>query len=269
MSTQRQPSKAAAASRVSPGMLSLFMLYLRWYVPRHFHAMRVAHADRFPTDAQPLIVCINHASWWDPLVILLLSRHLAPHRFAHAPMEAEALEHYSFFRSIGAFPVDNSSSRAGAQFLRQAADVLARADAILWMTPEGRFTDARQRPVAWRAGTAALTRQLEHCTVVPLALEYTFWNERLPEVLCSVGEPLRFAADELEPTERRNARLQSAMSEAQDELSTRTQKRDPTLFHTVFAGRAGVSAFYDLWRRLKAWAGGRPYIAEHSTIAHK
>jgi 1-acyl-sn-glycerol-3-phosphate acyltransferase len=245
------------------------MLYLRWYVPRHFHALRVAHTDRFPRDARPLLVCINHASWWDPLVILTLSRYLAPRRFAYAPMEAVALRQYGFFRRLGAFPVDNSSPRAGAQFLRQAADILSRADAILWMTPEGRFTDVRQRPVAWRAGTAALTRHLENCTVVPLAVEYTFWDERLPEVLCSIGEPLLFTSENSESTELRNIRLQTAMHDVQEELAARARKRDAALFESLFAGGTGVSATYDLWRRLKAAVSGRPYVSEHGSIAHK
>ena len=262
-------TRSAATPRVSPRVLALFMMYLRWYLPRHFHALRVAHADRFPRDARPLIVCINHASWWDPLVILTLSRYLAPKRFAYAPMEAEALRNYGFFSRIGAFPVDNSSARAGAQFLRHAADILSRADAILWVTPEGRFTDVRQRPIGWRTGTAALTRHLEHCTVVPLAVEYIFWDERLPEVLCEIGEPLFFTSENSESTELRNARLETAMHELQDELAMGAQKRDTALFESVFAGGAGVSAPYDLWRRVKSAISGRPYVSEHGTIAHK
>ena len=256
-----------ATAPVSPRVLALFMAYLHWYMPRHFHAMRIAHAETFPHGAQPLIVCINHASWWDPLMILTLSRHLAPGRFAYAPMEAAALKQYGFFRRIGAFPVDNSSSRAGAHFLRQAMDVLARPDAILWVTPEGRFTDVRERPVTWKQGVAALTRQFEECTLVPLALEYTFWDERLPEVLCSIGEPLRFTLAEEESNTERTSRLQAAMTATQDELAQRAVTRDASRFTTVFAGSGGVSAAYDAWRRVKAAVSGRPYIAEHSAIA--
>jgi 1-acyl-sn-glycerol-3-phosphate acyltransferase len=257
------------ATALSPRVLALFLLYLQWYVPKHFHALRVAHAERFPSSAHPLICCINHASWWDPLVILLLSKQLAPGRFAHAPMEAEALQHYGFFRRIGAFPVDNTSPRAGAQFLRQAAAILSRPEAILWMTPEGRFTDARQRPILWKPGTAALTRHLDSCTVVPLAVEYTFWDERLPEVLCSIGEPMVFSSADRESTAERTQRLEAAMMVMQDELVTRALKRDGTLFTTVFSGSAGVGIFYDLWRRMKSTMTGKPYVAEHGTIAQK
>ena len=258
-----------AGKKFSPRLLSLFMAYLHWYMPRHFHALRVAHAERFPAGAQPLIVCINHPSWWDPLTILMVSRFLAPRCYAFAPMEADALRHYGFFERIGAFPVDNHSSRAGAQFLRQAGAVLARPNAILWMTPEGHFTDVRVRPVAWKTGTAALTRHLPQCTVVPLALEYTYWDERLPEILCSVGSPIQFENSDAVTTQSRNDELESAMLVAQEELSTRAMKRDAALFTPVFAGRAGVSTSYDLWQRMQSAVRGKPYIAEHGAIAPK
>lgn len=262
-------SRDDEASPVSPRRLALFMAYLHWYLPRHFHGLRIAHAQRFLRNHHPLIVCINHASWWDPLTILMVSRFLAPNRFAYAPMEAEALAHYGFFRRLGAFPIDNHSPRAGAQFLRQAKSVLTRPDAVLWMTPEGKFTDIRIRPVQWKPGVAALTRQLPACTFVPLAIEYTFWDERLPEILCSVGQPLTFDESSSSTTASRSETLHHAMMMAQDELASRAIKRDASLFTPVFAGKAGVSASYDLWQRARAAMRGETYLAEHGTIAPK
>ncbi len=269
----RVPSSHAAGAnappQVSRKVLALFQFYISWFVPRHFHAVRIAHASRFPASAKPLIVCINHASWWDPLLILLLTRHLAPGRIAFAPMEAEALEHYGFFRKLGAFPVDNTSNRAAAHFLRQAAAVLRQPGAILWMTPEGRFTDIRQRPVTWKPGTAALTRHIGDCTLVPLAIEYTFWDERLPEVLCNIGEPIHFTADDSASTSDRTQRLHQAMTQLQDELTTLALARDPAVFHAVSVGRAGVSPVYNLWLRAKSLFTRQPYVAEHGAIAPK
>ncbi len=254
---------------MSPRLLRLFVAYLAWYVPRHFHALRVAHAERFPRARGPLIVCINHASWWDPLIILTLSRFLAPGCFAYAPMEAAALEHYGFFRRIGAFPVDNHSPRAAAQFLRQSASVLALPDAILWMTPEGHFTDVRVRPVQWKPGTAALTRHLDECTVVPLALEYTFWDERLPEALCMVGEPIEFTRDSPMNVTERNLLLQAAMTTLQDQLTSRAVQRNGALFTPVFLGDTGIGATYNLFQRMKAALHGEAYVPEHTVIAPK
>ena len=44
----------------------------------------------------------------------------------------------------------------------------------------------RTRPAIFRPGLAALVARLGACTLVPLAFEYTFWDERLPEILISL-----------------------------------------------------------------------------------
>ena len=74
-------------SSLAPRAL-LLRQYLHWYIGRHFHAMRLANGDRFPTDAGPLIVYANHASWWDPLSFIVISRHFLPGASHYAPMDA-------------------------------------------------------------------------------------------------------------------------------------------------------------------------------------
>jgi hypothetical protein len=66
-------------------------------------------------------------------------------------------------------------------------------DSVLWVTPEGRFTDVRTRPAIFRPGLASLVARLDTFTLVPLAFEYTFWDERLPEILVSCGQPIAVA----------------------------------------------------------------------------
>ena len=71
------PSSAESESGlVTPSrrLLSLFATYLHWYIGRHFHAMRMANGGRFPMVAGPMIVYANHASWWDPLAFIVVSR---------------------------------------------------------------------------------------------------------------------------------------------------------------------------------------------------
>src|ERR1700733_10753028 len=85
--------------------LAFFARYLHWYIGRHFHALRLANAGRFPNPSGPLIIYANHASWWDPLSCIVLSRHLLPDAHHYGPMDAVALQHYGMFRKLGMFPV--------------------------------------------------------------------------------------------------------------------------------------------------------------------
>ncbi len=252
----------------SLGLLAYFRRYLRWYVPRAFHAVRLAHAERFPALAPHThtIICLNHASWWDPLIALLLAQHLMPRAHHYAPMEAAALRRYSFFRRIGMFPVDTQSSRAAAAFLRTAEGILSRPNTTLWMTPEGQFTDVRQRPVVWRPGLAALVARLPHCTVIPIALEYTFWDERLPEALALIGTPLHIADGARFDRDHWQSILTAAMTQAQNELATLAIARSPDNFTTMLRGRSGIAFIYDAWSRMSARLRGRRFHPEHSSV---
>ena len=249
-------ARKAGFRKPSRRLLALFDVYLQWYIGRHFHGLRLAHGSRFPAASRPLIVCLNHASWWDPLTAIVLSRHWLPRADHYAPMEEAALAHYGFMRKLGLFPIESGTPRGAVQFLRAARDILAEPDSVLWITPEGRFTDVRARPVSLRPGLAALISRLGACTVVPLAIEYIFWDERLPEILVSCGEPVVNADGSAHPAAEWNILLASAMTVAQDELGALAALRDPSRFETVISGAAGMGNLYGRWKG-QSWRSRR------------
>ena len=259
------PAPRLAVQYPSRRLLSVFSIYLRWFMGRAFRAVRLAHAERFPqlSPNSATIVCANHPSWWDPLIAFVLSRRLAPHASHYAPMDATALERYGFMRRLGMFPLDPRSPQAGAHFLRTAGEILERPNSMLWMTPEGQFTDVRRRPTQWKPGIAALVARQSQCTVIPLALEYTFWDERLPEALVLLGEPLQIEDGRSARSDHWRTVLTQAMTRTQDELAALSMARDPAAFVTLLEGKSGVTGPYNLWKRAQARWHGRPYSADH------
>jgi 1-acyl-sn-glycerol-3-phosphate acyltransferase len=252
--------------RPSRRLLLLFTFYLHWYVGRHFRAIRVANAGRFPSVGGPLIVYSNHASWWDPLALILFSRYFLPTSDHYGPMDATALKHYGFLRKLGLFPIEPGTGRGAVQFLRTAKEVLSRPGSVLWVTPEGRFTDMRTRPVVFRPGLAALVARLGACTLVPMAVEYTFWDERLPEILICCGQPIKVNNGRRQSTKEWDEQLCAALAATQDELAAFAKLRDPANFETILAGRLGISGVYGGWKRLLALLTGRVYQPSHRSI---
>jgi 1-acyl-sn-glycerol-3-phosphate acyltransferase len=263
VNTARAGGELKSPSRRAIG---LFSIYLRWYVRRHFHCLRVANAGRIPPQAQPLILFCNHASWWDPLTAMLLAQTLLPEREHYAPMDETALTHYSIFRPMGFFPVDNASARGAAQLLRSGAQVLSRAGSVLWITPESQFQDVRQRPIVFRPGLGALMSRTGRMTCVPIAIEYVFWNERLPEILVNVGEPLEIADGAMEDARTWTNLLSYATAATLDELAMLAMERDPDAFETMFSGSGGIGGVYEFWKRLSCAVTGRPYHHDHGTL---
>ncbi len=250
----------------APRRLAWFRLYARWYLRRHFHALRVANADRLPRDAHPLILFGNHASWWDPLAALLLAESLLPERDHYAPMDATALAHYGVFRPLGFFPVENGTRRGATQLLHFGGQVLARPGSALWITPESQFEDVRHRPIEFRSGIGALIARTGRLTCVPVAIEYTFWNERLPEILVNIGEPLQIADGQMEDARTWTNLLAFAQAATLDELAMLAIDRDPAAFAPLVEGRSGISGVYELWKRLLSACTGRAYHPDHGSL---
>lgn len=258
---RRRPlTSPAPLPPVSPRWQSWARLYARRYLARRFHAVRLARVGPAPEvpPGRPLIVALNHPSWWDPLLALVLSERF-PGRAPHAPIDADALARYPILGSLGLFGVGPGPAGARA-FLRRGAAVLDGPGKALWVTPQGRFTDPRERPVVLRPGVGHLAARTPGVWVVPLALEYPFWGERTPEALSCFGPPIGLGSGT--PSEW-TEQIARGLESAQDALARASTARDPSAFEVLIAGRAGVGGVYDLWRRARAAFRGRAFRAEH------
>lgn len=247
----------------SPILFRLFTLYLRWYFWRGFHAVRMSRTSMpMVPPGRPVILYTNHPSWWDPALFILLSDVLMPDRRSFGPMERNALGRYNLLRRFGVFGIDTSHARGAARFLDVSLRVLADPSSALWITAEGEFTDPRRRPVRLRPGLAHLARRVEGAVLIPLAIEYTFWNERKPEALVRFGTPIETGGGP--SVAEWTARLEGELAANMDALAAESTTRDPALFSPLLSGTAGVGGIYDLWRRVVAWSRGR-----RARIAHE
>jgi hypothetical protein len=201
------------------------------------------------------------------MVAILLAQEFMPQFSHYAPMDATALARYGILRRIGVFPVELETGRGAVQFLRTGASIL-KSGGVLWVTPQGRFVDPRVSPLDFKPGLATLASrtksELGSCTLLPLAIEYPFWDERLPEVLLRFGEPVHVSAGET--AEALQMRLLAALNEAQVELQESAMARDPRAFRILLHGASGAGGFYAIGQRLKALILRQPYRAEHAIV---
>jgi phytoene desaturase len=251
--------------RPSAWLLRLFTRYVRRYLTRNFRALRLSRGGRPEVPAEgPLVIVLNHPSWWDPLVAIVL-KDLFPRHSHYAPIGAAALGRYRFFERLGFFGVEQGTRQGALAFLRTGAAVLARPDTALWVTAQGRFTDPRERPVRLRPGVAHLLRRLEGGVVLPLALEYPFWEERYPEALARFGTPVPIGRGRDRPVDDWLGRIEAGLGATQDALAAEARRRDPKAFEVLVGGKAGVGGVYDLWRRLRAWLRGGRFRSAHGS----
>ena len=245
-----------------------FMWYVRRYLRRHFHAVRLlAGPDGGPGHPDlgddPVLVATNHPGWWDPLVFLLAGATLYPGRMSYGPIDAAALGKYKFLERIGFVGIEPGTWRGSARFLRMARAALERSDVIFWITAQGEFTDPRARPVVIRPGVGHAVAGATRGVVVPFAVEYPFWSERCPEAVAAFGTAVRIADHPGRSAGEWTSVLAAELTATQDRLAAAAITRDPAAFRPLLAGRAGVGPAYDTIRRIGAWLRGRRFDPSH------
>jgi hypothetical protein len=208
-----------------------FMWYVRRYLRRHFHAVRLLRgadggSDRPEIGGEPVVFYSNHPGWWDPLTFLFVGEALYPGRMVYGPIDASALGKYKFLERIGFLGIDPHTWRGSARFLRMARAAARRTDVIFWITAQGEFADPRVR-------------------------------------LAAFGPALRVADFHGRPADEWTAALAAGLEAVQDRLAAATLDRDPTAFTTLLSGRVGVGPAYDTIRRVKAWLRGERFDASH------
>lgn len=234
-------------ARPHRAFLWLFERYARRSVSRHFAAMHVRGALQPP--GPPVLYVVNHSSWWDALVILLLSR--SERRVGHLAMMGEAgLRRFPFFQRLGAFSVP---SEAGARDLSAMRELLryvadrAREGHHLWMFPQGERRHAELRPLGVARGAEVIASRLEGGLVVPVALRLDFLEAQHPELFISIGRATPVAELTagrdvgvllLEEVERLKADVMAGRMES-------------------FEMQGGAASVSDRWSRFKArWVRG-------------
>lgn len=254
--------------KISKPLLHWFSWYSRRYVRRHFHSLRVLR-DGLPLSAAgfPLVIYSNHASWWDALVGLVLKHEFFFGRTAFAPIADEMLQKYKMFARLGFFGVEQGTRRGALQFLRTAETILRDPSCLIVITPQGRFADVRERPLRFEAGLGHLATRVERAVFLPMATEFVFWEERLPEILVRFGEPVEVRAEHGAAFDAKywTTLFEQKLQATQDKLAAAAQRRNPDEFQTLLHGGSGQGGIYDWWRAAKARIQGEHFRKEHGT----
>lgn len=242
-------------ARRVPAFARFFAAYSERLLRRRFASVRLmqegaellARADWY---AGPVLLTMNHASWWDPLVgLVLVSRHL-PSRTGTAPMDIEEFRRFRFMKRLGMFGLDPKHPDALALLTEYVAEFFRRESRpLVGITPQGAFSDVR-RPMRLRPGAASIAAAHPGALVLVLCAEYTFWEQPRPEIFLNVSECPRPARESVAAWHRQ---LTDAMQSCADALAERVIARDAAAFEQLaYAGGAQIHPVYDFllrWRR--------------------
>lgn len=264
------PLTGAAPAQVIPArhdarFARVFLWYTRRLLAKKFHAVHVAKGTRdlpaaFDAHAGPVVLVLNHAAWWDPLVALVVGHTLLPRRTGIAPIDADQLARFKFFRKLGLFGIDPDHPGAMPALLDYTlAWCKAQPRPTVAITPQGRFADVRE-PVRIRPGAAALAARLGPAArVLVLTIEYAFWQSQRPEIFLRFAEaapPASSPPSTPPSTASWHRAIEATMQRSADELARLVIARDPTPFVPLLEqGGSSINPAYDLYLRLRGRSG--------------
>lgn len=181
-------NQAIAPARHSDRFLRVFGWYSCHLLRKRFASVRIAdETDAIMRETaesgRPVLIAMNHPSWWDPIIGVMIKHHFLRERFAISPIDLAMYKRFGFMKRLGLFGIDLDHPNAGSAMLEYVRTCAAsHPDLAVLMTPQGEFRDVRA-PIAIRPGIASVALALENAAMLSLSIELTFWHDQRPELL--------------------------------------------------------------------------------------
>lgn len=191
--------------------IKIFRFYTWLLFKRRFKTVWLKQ-EYEPCPKCKTIYFLNHHSWWDGLIPLMLNEYRFRQQ-ARALMEDRQIKEYPFFQRIGAFSINRDDPRKAVASLRYAVNSFERDRASLFIYPEGSITPVGSS-MNFEGGLAWLSDKLPDVDLVPIAIHMHTIRYDKPELHLHVGRRLR-VEDKLsseERTERFEQKLDQMLS---------------------------------------------------------
>lgn len=187
--------------------------------------LRVPPGLNLRTHPKVVIYC-NHPEIWDPVILAVVHRVMLPDHCAFAPIEENALKRHWYFQGLGFFGIPLSTAAGYRRFLEVFHAATQHSDKTCFLlTPQGRFSDNRARPLGLQRGLAgALSKTSGDLLVVPMALNYVQNSVSGRSVFAEIGEPVTWKALQGRPggLDRIHQELERRLETVLDQLMART-----------------------------------------------
>ena len=174
----------------SPIFTKIFRYYVWYLFYRRFSKVWLDQGY-YPEPFQSSVYYLNHNSWWDGIIPLLLNEF----RFrqnAMAIMDERQIKKHPFFRKIGAYSIDRSNPKEALKTLQFTVDLLQKERTSVFIYPQGHIIDPCE-PIAFEGGLSWLYTHCENVDFVPIALHQHTFNSDKPELFIKSGKPANFS----------------------------------------------------------------------------
>ena len=177
--------------------LAIWNFFVNLLLRRRFYSVRVKNAHHYDLRDKD-VACIyyaQHTCWWDGMVGYYLCRYLFHDQIN---MMVEDLIKFPLFGKVGAFSIDKKTPRATLKAMKYCTDFLNKEKISLWLFPQGVIKPPNHRPLEFQKGVAFLAHKVKKVNLFPIAIQYVFLRQGLPEVLIDIGRPIVVTNDQVD-----------------------------------------------------------------------
>jgi chlorobactene lauroyltransferase len=206
----------------SAWFIAIFDWYVRFLFRRRFHRVWFQQ-NYFPSSGSKTIYFLNHTSWWDGLIPLLLNRKIFKQK-ARAMMEDRQMKQHSFFKKIGAFSVSLENPRSAIKSMRYAVNSLDRPNSSLFIYPEGEIMPFTTDQIEFKKGLAWIADKRHDTEVVPIGIYFHFAKSDKPELFIKIGEAIKY--NDSDDTEELNSLFERRLSGLLGDLKKESHSGD-------------------------------------------
>jgi chlorobactene lauroyltransferase len=176
-------------ARESKWFIFIFDFYVRLLFRRRFKNIWIDQQYQ-PGKESGTIYYLNHTSWWDGLIPLLLNQKIFKQK-ARAMMEDRQMRQHRFFSKIGAFSVNLENPRSAVKSLRYAVESMERPNSCLFIYPEGKIVPFTGDRPSFKKGLGWISNQCPEVDVVPVGICIHTARHDKPELFIRIGEPVK------------------------------------------------------------------------------
>ncbi|HTI14423.1 MAG TPA: lysophospholipid acyltransferase family protein [Dictyobacter sp.] len=228
----------------------LIWLLIHTSLHRHFDRIFLrmpATLQEKTACGQPMIVCANHASWWDGYIAALIEHYLDVD--GYLMMEEAQLRRYRFFTWSGCFSVDRHDTRSALQSLHYAAHLLKeRPGRMVWLFPQGVIKPNDHRPLHFYNGAAHLARLSAPSLLYPLATRIEYQAEQHPDLFISMGEAIHVDEEAIHGSgflKSCTQQLEQRVTAELDHLRTDVLNSNYAGFTLIMQGQSSPNRLFD------------------------
>jgi 1-acyl-sn-glycerol-3-phosphate acyltransferase len=169
----------------------IFKLYIYRLMKNNFAKISLlGDIPKINTDL-PTLLIPNHNTWWDGFFIYLLNRKIFKQN-AHVMMLESQLQHFNFFKRVGAYSIDPDNPKKTLESLHYTSSLLeakTNPKSLICLFPQGELNPWTSEKIEFKPGLDWIIRKFKKpLNLIMLAIRCEFLKKKHAEVFLLFSE---------------------------------------------------------------------------------